>query len=64
MVLHANPVTQNRPAAVRTGGIDRDDANRASLVAIVFGQLIDQRALTCAGRAGESQDASMAGMRE
>ena len=55
MLLHADAVAQNRSAGVGTGGIDRDDADGAFFLAIVAGQLIDQRALARARRTGESK---------
>jgi hypothetical protein len=55
MLLHADAVAQNRSACVRTGGINRDDADRAFFLTVVVGQLIDQRALTRPRRTGESK---------
>ena len=53
--LHANAVAENRASAERTGRIDGDDANRLSLLAILARQLIDQRALARARRAGQAK---------
>ena len=64
MVLHANAVAQNRAAAVWTGGIDRDDAYRLVLLAIVACQLIDQRALACPRRAGQPDYSRSPSVRE
>lgn len=55
MLLHADAVAENRSACVRTGGINRDDADRAFFLTVVVGQLIDQRALTRPRRTGESK---------
>ena len=64
MLLHANAVAQNRAAGVGAGGIDGDDADRRSLLAIVVCQLIDQRALARAGRAGEPEYPRLAAVRK
>src|ERR1700674_3788467 len=64
MILHTNAIPQNRPARIRTSGVNRDDSNRAVLLAIVLGQLIDQRALTRAGRSSEAQNPRPPSMRE
>jgi len=64
MVLHANAVAQNRPACVWTSRIDRDDADGAFFLAIVAGQLIDQRALTRTRRAGEPENSRMPAVRK
>ena len=54
VILHAYAVTQNRSTRIRTGGINRDDADGSILflIAIVLSQLIDQRALPRAGWPG------------
>ena len=62
MFLHADAVTQNRPAGVRTGRIHCDNTHGAIVFAIVAGQLIDQRALPRPWRPGEPQHARFAGM--
>ena len=64
MLLHANAVAENRAAGVGTGRIDGDDAHGAILPAINAGELIDERALACSGRASQAEDAGFAGMRE
>ena len=64
MILHADAVAENRAAGVGTGRIDGDDADGAVLLAIVLGELIDQGALPCSRRAGETDDACFARMRE
>ncbi len=64
VVLHADAVAEDGAAGVRAGGIDGDDADGLILLAIVLGQLVDQRALASAGRAGESEDAGVAGLRK
>lgn len=56
MILHANTIPQNRPARVGTGGIDRNNANRAIFFAIVLGQLIDQGTLAGTGRTGKAKN--------
>ena len=64
VVLHANAVAQNRAAGVGAGRVDGDDADGLIFFAIVLGELIDQRALPCSGRAGQTDDARVAGVRE
>src|SRR5437868_650510 len=62
MILHANAVAENCASGVRTGGIDRDDASRASLLAVELRELVDQRALAGAGRTRKSEHAGLAGV--
>ena len=64
MILHANAVSENRPARIRTRRINRDDADRLLLFAILFGELIDERALARSRSASEPDDARLATMRE
>ena len=47
MLLHANAVAENRASGVRAGRVNRNDSYRALFLAIVLGQLIDQRTLPC-----------------
>jgi hypothetical protein len=60
MLLHANAVTQDRAAGIRTGRINSNDANRAILFAIKARKLIYQRALPCARSASQADDAGFA----
>ena len=62
MILHADAIAQNRSSRVRAGGIDGNDSDRSIFFAIVFCQLIDQRALACAGRAGHTENPSCASL--
>ena len=62
MVLHADAVAQNRPARVGARGIDSNDANGAAFLAVVARELVHQRALARARRAGESKDSRMSAM--
>ena len=62
--LHADAIAENRPASVRTGRINRDDAHRLLFLAILARQLIHQRALAAARRAGQSDDARPAAVRK
>ena len=45
VILHADAVAQNSPSRIRTGRINRDDADGLLLLAIVLGKLIDQGTL-------------------
>src|SRR5262249_34179648 len=49
VILHADAVAENRSAGVGAGGVDGDDPHAAVFLAIVFGQLIDERALARTG---------------
>ena len=64
VVLHADAVAENRAAGVGAGGIDGDDGDRAILLAIKPGELIDQCALPCTRRTGHADDTSFAGVGE
>ena len=64
MLLHANPVTENRSPGVGTGGINGDNADAPVFLAVLTGQMVDQRTLARPRSAGESDDAGPAGMRE
>ena len=64
MLLHADAIAQNRASRVRAGGIHRNDAHRAVLLAIVARQLIDQRALARARRTSEAEYACMSTVRK
>src|SRR5208282_5602385 len=64
VILHAYAVAQNRSARVRTGWVDRNDADGLIFSAIVLSELINQRALARSGSAGQTDDARFAGMRE
>src|SRR4029077_381092 len=64
MVLHADAAAQNRATRVGTGRIHRNDAQRLARTSVMLGKLIDQRALPRPGRAGKTQDARLAAMRE
>ncbi len=64
MILHADAVAQNRPARVRTGRINRDNADSLIFLAIVFRQLVDQRALARSWGAGQADDSRLASVRE
>ena len=59
MLLHANAVAENCAAGIGTGGIDRDNADGVFLFAIMFRQLIDERAFAGAGGAGQTDGASL-----
>ena len=54
MLLHANAVAQNRPACIRARGINGNNSDAAILTAIMLRQLVHQRALACAGSAGQT----------
>jgi hypothetical protein len=64
VILHADAVAEDRTARLRTGRVNRNNADRLTLFAIVFGQLIDERALARAGRASHADDSRPAGMRK
>jgi hypothetical protein len=64
MVLHADTVAQNRPARIGARRIDGNDADGTIFLAIVARELVHQRALARARRAGESQDPRMSAMGE
>jgi hypothetical protein len=64
MLLHANTVTQNRSASVRTRRIDRDDANGPSFFSIMAGKLIHQCAFTRSRRAGEAEYSRLSAVRK
>ncbi len=64
MILHADAVAQNRSAGVRTGRVHGDDADGLVVLAVVLGQLVDQRALAGSRRARQTENARMAGVGE
>jgi len=64
VILHADAVAENGSAGVGTGRIDRDDSNRAILLAIEFCELIDERALTRTRRARKADHSSLSRMQE
>ena len=64
MILHTDTVAQNRPAGVRAGRVDRDDSDGLLLLAIVLGELIDQRALARSRRSSQTDHSRLAGVRE
>ena len=49
-----NAIAKNRAATVWTGGINRYDTHRAILLAVVFGELINQGTLARPGSSGQS----------
>ena len=53
MVLHPNPVPEERPARPRAGRIHRHNADLLALPSVGRDQLVDQRALAGAGIAGD-----------
>src|SRR5262249_5248107 len=55
MRLHANAVAKDRSPAEWTGRIDCNNADRLTLLAVLAGDLINQRALTRTGRASQAQ---------
>src|SRR5579864_8705635 len=59
MGLHADAIAQDGAAGVRAGGIDGDDADGALLLAVLAGELVDQRALAGAGSAGHPDHARL-----
>ena len=61
VVLHADAVAQNRPAGIGAGGIDRDNPDGVILLAIMFRELIDQRALARPRRSGQADHLCLAG---
>ena len=64
MVLHADAITENCATGIRTAGIDGDDSDGAVFFAIVLRQLVDQRALARARRAGQADGSCASGMRK
>ena len=64
MILHANAIPQNRPARIRTGGINCDDPHSPIFPAIVLGQLIDERTLARTGCTGKAQNSRVTGLWE
>ena len=54
MILHPDAIAKNRAATVWTGGINRYDTHRAILLAVVFGELINQGTLARPGSSGQS----------
>src|SRR3954470_5982256 len=64
MLLHTNAVAKNCSAGVRTGGIDRDNSDGLLLLAIMLGQVIDQRAFAGAGRARQADCSRFTCVRE
>ena len=59
---HANAIAEDGAAGVGTGGVNGNDADRLILLTVVFGELVDQRALACSGCSGETQNASVTGV--
>ena len=51
VALHADAVAQKGATGVGTCGIDRDDANGLLSIAVVAGEMIDERAPPGGGRA-------------
>ena len=64
MLLHANAVAENRSAGIRAGGIDGDDADGVAGSSEMPRHVIDERALSGSGRAGEADDAGLSGVRK
>jgi hypothetical protein len=64
MLLHANPVPQERTASERTGGVDCDDANALALRAKVSRQGVHQRTLARSRGSGNTDEDSAAGVGE
>src|SRR5205823_6854751 len=62
--LHANAVTQNGAAGIRTGGINSYDANCLIAPAIFSGQLVNQSAFACARSSGDADHPRLATVRE
>ena len=62
--LHANAVTQNGAAGIRTGGVNSYDADCLVLPAIFAGQLVNQRALACPRSPGDADHPRLATVRE
>ena len=60
VALHADAVTQDRPARERRVGVGGDHRHRSILLAQVRDQRIDQRRLAGSGRAGEPHDVGLA----
>jgi hypothetical protein len=54
--LHAHAIAEHGAAAERAGGIDGKHADRASGVTPARDDAIDQRALSCSGRAGHADE--------
>jgi hypothetical protein len=63
VVLHPDPVAQDRPAGERAGRVDREHADPLALAAVGAHQLVGQRGLAHAGRAGQPDDLGLAGVR-
>ena len=64
MILHADAVSENRSARVRTRGIHSDDSDSAVFFAVVPRQLIDQRALPRSRSTSHTDDTGFAGVRK
>jgi hypothetical protein len=64
MLLHPNPVAEDRAARVRARGIDRKHRDALALLAIEPNQPIDQGALARAGRARHADHIGVAIMNE
>ncbi len=62
--LHPDPVAENRPAAVRAGGVDRDHPHGGPPAPIQGGQPIHERALAGAGRPRHAHQMRAPGVRE
>jgi hypothetical protein len=63
MMLHADPVAENRPAAEGTAWIHRQNGNAAVLFAQSANKLVDQCALACSRLSGDSDCASSTSVR-
>ena len=64
MVLHSDAVAKDCPTRVGTARIDRNYADSFLLLSIVFGKLIDQRALAGAGCPRQAENSSVTGVME
>ena len=60
MLLHANAITQDRAAGVWTCRIDGYDSDRVALLAVMFRQLIDKRALARTWRTSKTDGSGFA----
>ena len=61
--LHADPVTEQRPAGERRGRIDTEDADRLAAPPALLRQAIDESALAGARRTGDADDPGPSGRR-
>ncbi len=64
MLLHPDPVAENRPAAEGAARVDRHDPHGTPASPVARDQAADQGALAGPGRTGDAEDRRASGSRE